>query len=270
MDVHNLIRQVFMRPALWDKTNKYHHNRFVLGKLWNEIAQELNTKQNAVQSKWKVLRDKFRSTLASIPEPESGDAKDSVDYMGEWKYFKSLLFLKDQFTPRQSSGNFGVTTPVSFLQDSDDEDNEIEADLGKSSELLTNGPSTYFSSKNASESGQKSPCKESVKSERPHSVIHQRKHKEIIADKLLDVEKEKLDYSKNKKQKIQDDDDEDLNFFKSLLPHIKKLQPLAKLQYRMKVMEVTHDFVKSAKSSHSKSNQDVVDEDDIIFIEENK
>lgn len=45
MDVDNLISQILLRPALWDKTDKNHHNRFVLDKLWSEVAQEMNTKR---------------------------------------------------------------------------------------------------------------------------------------------------------------------------------------------------------------------------------
>ncbi|XP_054288084.1 uncharacterized protein LOC129003799 [Macrosteles quadrilineatus] len=141
MDVDNLISQVFMRPALWDKCDKNHHNRFVLDKLWNEVAEELKTKQTAVRGKWKTLRDKFRTVLVSIPKPKSGDAQDCVDYTGEWKYYKSLIFLKDQFTPRQSSGNFGVTTPVPSLEESAGEDNDCEEDFGDYSELFC-APST--------------------------------------------------------------------------------------------------------------------------------
>jgi hypothetical protein len=45
MDIESLVAEIFTRPALWDKSDKNHHNRFVLDKLWLEVAQELNTKR---------------------------------------------------------------------------------------------------------------------------------------------------------------------------------------------------------------------------------
>jgi hypothetical protein len=38
-----------------------------------------------VRNKWKSLRDKFRTTLASIPKSKSGDVHVN-NYRGEWKY----------------------------------------------------------------------------------------------------------------------------------------------------------------------------------------
>ncbi|KAL1502877.1 hypothetical protein ABEB36_007955 [Hypothenemus hampei] len=61
-----------------------------------------------VRNKWKTLGDKFRTTLASIPKLKSGDA--ATNYKVEWKYFQNLLFLKDQFVPRNHSGNFQNNT----------------------------------------------------------------------------------------------------------------------------------------------------------------
>ncbi|KAJ4450165.1 hypothetical protein ANN_01572 [Periplaneta americana] len=40
MDMNSFIGAVFSRPILWDQRNKNHHNRFVLDKLWDEVAQE--------------------------------------------------------------------------------------------------------------------------------------------------------------------------------------------------------------------------------------
>ncbi|KAL1487721.1 hypothetical protein ABEB36_015628 [Hypothenemus hampei] len=97
MDNNILISEVFIRPHLWDQKNKNHHNRFVLDKLWDGVATKLNT-TSMVRNKWKALKDKFRTTLASIPKSKLGDG--ATNYKVEWKYFQSLLFLKDQFHPR--------------------------------------------------------------------------------------------------------------------------------------------------------------------------
>jgi hypothetical protein len=41
MDVNKLISLVHVRTALWDKGDARHHNRYVLDKLWGEVAHEL-------------------------------------------------------------------------------------------------------------------------------------------------------------------------------------------------------------------------------------
>lgn len=43
MDADKLIAEVFVRTPLWDQKNIHHHNRFVLDKLWDEVAAILNT-----------------------------------------------------------------------------------------------------------------------------------------------------------------------------------------------------------------------------------
>lgn len=43
MDVDILISEIFVRPPLWDQKDKNHHNRFILDKLWKELAVKLNT-----------------------------------------------------------------------------------------------------------------------------------------------------------------------------------------------------------------------------------
>lgn len=91
------------------------------------------------------MRDKFRTTLASIPKSKSGDVH--VDnYRGEWKYFKSLQFLQDQFTPRKSTGNFpkeneDISNALSQMsQDETDADDVSQQTIGN--EIIQSSPET--------------------------------------------------------------------------------------------------------------------------------
>jgi len=43
MDVDKLISLVYVRTVLWDQGDSRHHNRYVLDKLWGEVAQELSS-----------------------------------------------------------------------------------------------------------------------------------------------------------------------------------------------------------------------------------
>ena len=43
MDIDMLIGEIFIRSPMWDQKDKNHHNRFILDKLWDEVATKLNT-----------------------------------------------------------------------------------------------------------------------------------------------------------------------------------------------------------------------------------
>ena len=38
-----LISLVYKRRALWDQKDRNHHNRYILDKLWEEVATELHS-----------------------------------------------------------------------------------------------------------------------------------------------------------------------------------------------------------------------------------
>lgn len=41
MDVEVLIAEVFKKPALWDKRNKYYSNRNTTERKWKEVAEKM-------------------------------------------------------------------------------------------------------------------------------------------------------------------------------------------------------------------------------------
>lgn len=43
MNVEQLISGIFVKNPLWDQTDRQHHNRFVLDKLWDSVAEEMNS-----------------------------------------------------------------------------------------------------------------------------------------------------------------------------------------------------------------------------------
>lgn len=43
MDVEKLIGLVQSKPPLWNQAHPDHQNRFVVAKLWDDIATEMNT-----------------------------------------------------------------------------------------------------------------------------------------------------------------------------------------------------------------------------------
>lgn len=116
-----------------------------------------------------------------------------MDYTGGWKHYKSLLFLKDQFTSRRSSGNFGVTFPEPELdEDSAEEENANEYHLGESSEQ-----------NNIASPGNTVSSIPSLSGKSTFSLVTKRKSKDNVCDKLVQIEQEKLQYLQNKKKKLE-------------------------------------------------------------------
>lgn len=60
--------------------------------------------EDAVRQKWRGLRDTFRKEIAKLDQKRNGDSGDD-EPQSKWHYFKQLLFIKDQFTPRTTTGN---------------------------------------------------------------------------------------------------------------------------------------------------------------------
>lgn len=66
---------------------------------------------------------------------------------------------------------------------------------------------------------------------------------------LLEVEKKKMRYLKEKRSAQKAEEDDDMNFFKSLMPHVKTFSSYNKMEYCMKIIKVTPDFLKSTTNS---------------------
>ncbi|XP_071055239.1 uncharacterized protein [Onthophagus taurus] len=243
MDVDCLIGEVFVRSPLWDQKNKNHHNRFVLDKLWHEVAVKLSTTPTAVRNKWKSLRDKFRTTLASIPKPESGDPQINC-YRGEWKHFKSLLFLKDQFTTRKSKGNFPKNDENIFNESSQLIQHEIN-EYEQAVEDIIQSPQEDLEHLDSAASSVTPTSSQPSSSAR--NCPKKRIANEDIGQALLLVKKQKLEFLEQNRNK--NEDDEDLNFFKSLLPHVRTFSAYDKLEYRMRIMKLTQEFVKPSENT---------------------
>ncbi|KAL1516321.1 hypothetical protein ABEB36_000240 [Hypothenemus hampei] len=197
MDIEKLISEVFKRTPLWDKRDQNHHSRFILDKKWDEVAEHLNTTH------------KFRTTLSSIPKTKSGDAAYSyTEYKKQWKYYENLLFLKDQFIPRNHDGNFKIDV------------NQI-TDINESEPIMVLCESNITPSSASSSEPNLEGCTPSPSSSFSSPAI----------TKNLNLKK---------KRSFKD---EDVTFFKTLVPHIKELSTIDKLSYRAEIIKITQKYI---------------------------
>ena len=148
------------------------------------------------------MRDKFRTVIATIPKSKSGDAQTN-NYRGEWKYFKSLLFLKDQFTARKSIGNFPKIDDNIFDESSQMSQNGIDDDDDDASEHTVESQTIIYPSEQLQDLG--SPLPTGTPSSSRLSTRNQRKRRSSRDDvglALLEVEKQKLQFLEKKKIKM--------------------------------------------------------------------
>lgn len=181
------------------------------------------------RNKWKGLRDKFRITLASMPTSTFGDPQ-----LGEWKYFQSLLFLKDQF----NLGLSKTTIPKKENENTCDDENETD-DTYDSQQSITEELETLYSPLEHTDSLAPSSFTPSNTSEKRRKI--ENSANDDMGHALLDADWERNQY--REEQKMQMEEDEDLNFFKSLLPHVRTFSAYDKMEYRIKIMKLNQDFL---------------------------
>ncbi|CAH1982190.1 unnamed protein product [Acanthoscelides obtectus] len=234
MDVDAFITSVFVKNPLWDQKDSQHHNRFVLDKLWDAVAEEMKTTRSIVRTKWKNLRDTFRKELKKKPVQRSGDEASS--WTSSWQYFDSLYFLKDQFTARVSTGNLPETEQNINILDEEtntqlsehrSEPNKPNLDDSTYADKL---PLTNDSSQNKS-SLTITPTVNKLKRKNQNDTD--------VGAALIRLEEQKLRILEKEKKTLDEDD----CFFDSLLPHIRPLTPQRKMLLRMRIQELVYNFI---------------------------
>lgn len=193
-----------------------------------------------VRNRWKNLRDKYRVELQKKPKPKSGDGTQEYDeddtdntqqteteVLSSWQYFDSLGFLKDQFTPRENKGNLavcsGILSPSSVVD---------HATLDPNEELFEDPNPTS-----------PSPIPSPSISTNTISKARSKKRYTDIGSKLVELEEKKLKLLAN------DNNDDDLKFFESLLPHARKLPDDKKMLMMMEIQQVVYRHVYSMPPS---------------------
>ncbi|XP_017466883.1 PREDICTED: uncharacterized protein LOC108359498 [Rhagoletis zephyria] len=207
-----LISEIRKRSVLWNKSHCRYKDRRSAEKEWNEVAKNVGVPKQDAKKKWRNLRDQFSKELKKIPKGKSGDTQDqALIYTGRWRYFKSLLFLRDTIFPRETARNLSV-----MLEDST---TATEADNNVTNAEI-NSELTFV---------------ETCPSFRSLSVRRKRKdnHQDgkAVELRLLDIETKKLAL-------LEASEDENSLFLRSLLPFMKKLDPIRQLRVRCKFQDI--------------------------------
>lgn len=200
----------------------------------------------------------------------SGDAQDCVEeYNGKWAHYSLMLFLNDTTTPRTTESNISDTFPTKnsvhddnlFERNVDyeipDTRDTVDADPEYNITLNNNScvPSSPKSVKSILNSGQDVSDTEIVVDSPAKVANPTKKTKKTYAnsfeDQLLELEREKNNKISAllKNQLDNSENDEDMYFFKSLLPHFKKMNAIQKLRVRNQFQAIIINELQSTQTN---------------------
>ncbi|XP_062140837.1 uncharacterized protein LOC133849029 [Drosophila sulfurigaster albostrigata] len=207
----SLISAVQSRTVLWNDIHKEYKNRNTTDKEWNEVGVICNCTGAAAKAKWKNLKDTYRRTLQKLPRLPSGSEAQTFNV--KWPYLELMSFLKKTVAPDPTEGN---------LQQDDESMNDMLSDMLHEDESNMSMMSTTSTSMVAKSTP--------------------RKRKINMETEFLEIEKERLEMLRNQigKEKETDEENknEDLLFFKSLLPCFQKFTDIEKLEIRNEIQNI--------------------------------
>lgn len=185
-----------------------------------------------IKKKWKSLRDNFRKELKKKPTRRSGASREETEWVPQWKFFNSMVFLQDEVMPEQGSGNLNLplenssedgisarsgspTASLSHHNFLEDDENTLASNqsLGSNMSLSVDG---------------------SAHSTRPRLAEQRQQMLKLEEEKIALLKSRIADSKKEEQLKT----DEDYLFLMSILPSMKRLSNYQKLRFRHKITEI--------------------------------
>ncbi|XP_055909035.1 uncharacterized protein LOC129943767 [Eupeodes corollae] len=184
-----------------------------------------------VKLKWKNLKDTFRRVLRKAPRPVSGS--EAPPTKPKWPFFEMMAFTRQTIEPDPTEGNLREPESYSMAQNRffaetiSDLLEEEDVTLSSVNMLTNSTPSTSTS------------CPQNVRKNK-----NKRASTYNLESEFLELEKERLQILKKEVAKKEEDSD-DLQFFKSLLPFMAQFNNFEKLEIRTDIQNIILDKLKN-------------------------
>lgn len=182
------------------------------------------------------MKDQFRKELKKQPVLRSGSEADV--WVSTWQYYDLMTFLKDEVLPVPTTGNLQELEESQVTQDTEETPEICDLDSDSNISLASPQPQSSRSSS------------------RPSSTIPSislPKKRSSMKEDYLEIERKKLSLME-KRIEIQNnsylDKDDDMLYFQSLLPSVKKLTHIQKLKLRGKI----NDWLLETLSQNEQNN----------------
>ncbi|KAK7601844.1 hypothetical protein V9T40_009285 [Parthenolecanium corni] len=217
--------------------------------------------EKQLRARWKALRDKYRKLVAGEKYTASGRCANSI-MANNWIHFKALGFLNTQLLPRKTESNFDGVTENSLkivvddinrpstprLDNKDHTNVQLEkpeklyllTDSEQSKSSLSSNMNIIYSKKRKHSVSPSSP----LSGNRNKPLYIPKNRRPDWGKEIVELEKKKLALLEEKKnENTVKEDNDDLNFFQSLIPTIRDFTPLQKMRYRKRILEFTEEFL---------------------------
>ncbi|BFZ05939.1 hypothetical protein BsWGS_08978 [Bradybaena similaris] len=208
MKDEELIQCVQKYRYLYDKSDPLHKSKKNTQEGWAEIAAVFQVKVQVVRKRWAYLRDYFRK------QKQSYDSIKSEEWFAKkkkWALYDSLTFLLPSMEYHNTTISDGVSETHQYPDLSDD----------TSKESISLPFDSHFM--------------ETVISQENMPICQQPERKRTKKD---------LDNQFFSGLRGQHEDDDHEHFFKSLLPGMRTLNPLAAMEYRQEVQGLLIEYIK--------------------------
>jgi len=188
------------------------------------------------KARWKNMRDYYRLELRKLETQKSGSGTDQATPTSSWAHFTVMSFLKDIL--KSGKGCTGLSEET-YPQDPQCEVAVYEADDSQVT-VIKSEPSVQSTHPSSSASNEDLSA---PKKKRPYpgteSIIREN-------EDVIDLEHKKP--ARMDRERAAEEDD-DLLYLKSLLPHIKSLPRIRRLRLRSKFQELVIQELEEMESS---------------------
>ncbi|CAG9789169.1 unnamed protein product [Diatraea saccharalis] len=240
--IDQLIQDVKKRPMLWEKRIQRRTHRNKVAREWEYLGKLYNKQPLEVKSKWRNIKDTFNREAKKMNVPPLGKRdKPLIEYYeGQWQNFEKLLFLWDEKKHMMAVDDENIQDQQEFIEveenntkvknnikhetcDSENEtdDEDGTADYNDSTVETDNMPIQSLFNRDTPD-----PIGNEVDNLRKRQFQHEDTETITIKRKQSDP---------NQNEKCDSDLDEDLHFAKSLVPFMRKLNPIRKLIVRNEI-----------------------------------
>jgi hypothetical protein len=129
----NLIEEIRNTPIIFNFRLKENKDIIAKENAWRKVAEAMNLSVDAVQKKWKGLRDRYTREKKKIEDGKASGAgvEDDIRDGSKFEHFDSMSFLNGFIKHRATTGNMSI--PTAKVTDPED------CNKGSSSSPLSSG-----------------------------------------------------------------------------------------------------------------------------------
>lgn len=185
------------------------------------------------------MKDKYRKIIQK-PPPKSGSG--AVVTKNKWRFFELMQFTRDTRIPGKMIGSLSMPVATPFNEENCE---IVENCLNMEEEDEPNLPPQVETGPSSSRKTTNTTANSNFASARPHRSKSAIASKHELEREMVELEKQKLSaiLSIQENAKKKEEEGDDYHFFMSLLPYMKNLDPLLKLELRGKIQtEVMHSY----------------------------